>query len=388
MNDKYNNIEHLFQDAFSERSVQPSPEVLSGLKKKLWLKDFLSFKTNFFNIYYAATTVAGLGIFIGTTLHNPVDNTSTKTASGLSVQSTTVEEKTGTEITQHNIEAKPQEGEAAALPSAEFAASTVKGCAPLQVDFTNQSENAQQYTWDFGDGTVKSSLHAQHVYNKPGNYTARLVAKSANGKEVLQKKNITVFELPSAAFEIDQKQSSNIKASIQFVNQSEQAEKYTWLFGKGEISHDKNPKHTFSEYKAHTVKLLAYNANGCADTATSEITFLSEKYGISFPEVFVPNPSGPGNNGYFQSSSAPDNIFHPSYNGIQQYQLTITAPNGMEVFTTNNVLQGWNGYIRGSLMPAGQYRWTATGTFKDGETFKLQGQVQMQVKGLHDSYGY
>lgn len=65
-------------------------------------------------------------------------------------------------------------------PVAEFSASVTSGCAPLSVTFTNTSQNASTYSWNFGDGQTANSnnLNAQtHVFDVPfGNYTVTLTA--------------------------------------------------------------------------------------------------------------------------------------------------------------------------------------------------------------------
>lgn len=65
-------------------------------------------------------------------------------------------------------------------PVAEFSASVTSGCAPLSVTFTNTSQNASTFSWNFGDGQSASSndLSAQnHVFDVPfGAYTVTLTA--------------------------------------------------------------------------------------------------------------------------------------------------------------------------------------------------------------------
>ncbi len=39
-------------------------------------------------------------------------------------------------------------------PTADFTASVTTGCSPLEVNFTNNSQNTSTYEWDFGNGTV------------------------------------------------------------------------------------------------------------------------------------------------------------------------------------------------------------------------------------------
>jgi gliding motility-associated-like protein len=65
-------------------------------------------------------------------------------------------------------------------PVAEFSASVTAGCAPLNVSFTNTSQNANTFSWNFGDGQSASSndLSAQnHVFDVPfGTYIVTLTA--------------------------------------------------------------------------------------------------------------------------------------------------------------------------------------------------------------------
>ncbi|MBX2875723.1 MAG: PKD domain-containing protein, partial [Saprospiraceae bacterium] len=42
--------------------------------------------------------------------------------------------------------------------------------------FTNTSQNATSYSWDFGDGVVSSEASPMHSYNQPGDYTVTLTA--------------------------------------------------------------------------------------------------------------------------------------------------------------------------------------------------------------------
>lgn len=68
-------------------------------------------------------------------------------------------------------------------PQAGVAASPISGEAPLTVTFANSSENADEYRWDFGDGTAATSSEADepvtHEYIRAGNHTASLTAIQA-----------------------------------------------------------------------------------------------------------------------------------------------------------------------------------------------------------------
>ena len=52
--------------------------------------------------------------------------------------------------------------------------------APSKVKFTNESQKAENYLWDFGDGDTSSLVNPTHKYLMSGNYTIELIAKKGN----------------------------------------------------------------------------------------------------------------------------------------------------------------------------------------------------------------
>lgn len=73
-------------------------------------------------------------------------------------------------------------------PVASF---SYKTSHPFYVHFTNTSEDATYYSWNFGDGTTSSEKNPIHKYSGKGVYNVVLTAKS-NGKTDTYTKNITV----------------------------------------------------------------------------------------------------------------------------------------------------------------------------------------------------
>ena len=51
----------------------------------------------------------------------------------------------------------------------------------LEVTFSNFSQNATSYSWDFGDGNTSTEESPTHTYASAGDYTVELTAKNANG---------------------------------------------------------------------------------------------------------------------------------------------------------------------------------------------------------------
>jgi PKD repeat protein len=74
-------------------------------------------------------------------------------------------------------------------PLANFTASPTSGCAPLTVNFVDNSifdpntvTNPTSWNWSFGDGTPSSTLHnPTHQYTNPGTYTVSLTVSNTCG---------------------------------------------------------------------------------------------------------------------------------------------------------------------------------------------------------------
>lgn len=77
-------------------------------------------------------------------------------------------------------------------PIAKFTASAVNGCDPMTITFTNTSENANTYTWDFGNGqTLTTSDKTTHTQVYSQNATVTLNASQSGCGDDFQI-NITV----------------------------------------------------------------------------------------------------------------------------------------------------------------------------------------------------
>lgn len=65
-----------------------------------------------------------------------------------------------------------------------------------EVSFTNNSENATAYRWDFGDGTISKEKDPVHKYNEPGEYNVSLQVGPSN----ILTKTLTVHDADRAVF--------------------------------------------------------------------------------------------------------------------------------------------------------------------------------------------
>ncbi|AKB55343.1 cell surface protein [Methanosarcina barkeri MS] len=152
------------------------------------------------------------------------------------------------------------------LPKAFFSNSVTEGYVPLTVQFTDLSENAEEWNWDFGDGTISTEQNPVHTYTATGEYTATLEVSNVNGTNSTFS---TIFALqpvlPIANF------SSNVTSgtaplTVQFTDLSENAEEWNWDFGDGAISTEQNPVHTYTATGKYTATLEVSNVNGTNST--------------------------------------------------------------------------------------------------------------------------
>ncbi|MTB53594.1 PKD domain-containing protein [Lewinella sp. W8] len=79
-----------------------------------------------------------------------------------------------------------------AAPKAAFTPATKTVAAVERVSFTNQSEKATSYSWDFGDGTTSQEANPTHRYFQSGDYTVILTAANEKGKSKTSQQTITV----------------------------------------------------------------------------------------------------------------------------------------------------------------------------------------------------
>jgi PGF-pre-PGF domain-containing protein len=67
------------------------------------------------------------------------------------------------------------------LPIADFNSDPTSGYAPLTVQFTDLSQNATGWNWDFGDGVTSTEQSPTHIYYAEGTYNANLTVSNVHG---------------------------------------------------------------------------------------------------------------------------------------------------------------------------------------------------------------
>jgi len=66
-------------------------------------------------------------------------------------------------------------------PISSFTANVTSGTTPLNVSFLNNSQNATNFDWNFGDGNTSNQTNPSNIFNYSGNYTITLIAYTTSG---------------------------------------------------------------------------------------------------------------------------------------------------------------------------------------------------------------
>lgn len=82
-------------------------------------------------------------------------------------------------------------------PVSRITASTLRGTAPLSVNFsgstsTDADGSISSWAWTFGDGATASGVSTSHSYTNPGSYTAQLLVTDNSGLTASSSVSITV----------------------------------------------------------------------------------------------------------------------------------------------------------------------------------------------------
>jgi PKD repeat protein len=280
-----------------------------------------------------------------------------------------VTETTATNATKMNASNIPA--------SAAFGKSCQSGCAPLAVNFLNQSVNAAGYYWTFGDGGCSSEQNPKYVFDVPGDYTINLKVTGNDGKDYTASSEIKVHQTPKAYFEYDAEADITKGEPVNFYNYSKDADYYEWDFGDNNRSKLNEPVHYYEAPGNYTVKLVAWTSSLCYDSVVVKNAFTPANQDIIFPNAFTPNMNGPVGGHY--TPNDPDNeVFYPVLSGdILEYNLRIFNRLGYQVFESNDPSIGWDGYYENQLSSQGVFIWKVRGRFANGKTFLKSGDVTL-----------
>ncbi len=251
---------------------------------------------------------------------------------------------------------------------ANFTWSNPTGCQPWTVNFTNNSANSSNYTWDFQDADGSSNRDPIHIFEDGGIYSVTLIAEGLGGcaDTLLASNIITVWNNPVADFEYEPVTEPISDGTVAFFNTSTPSYVGNWWdFGDGATSVNSPATHQYDFYGNKFVTLAIVDVNGCVDTISRYIPV--EFVGT----LFVPNALIVGD---------PDqqvSVFLPKGRGLSTYRCMIFDEWGNKIWESSLLVngqpgEGWDGRYAGEPVPQGSYVWKIDGVFGDGEVWAGQ----------------
>ncbi len=163
------------------------------------------------------------------------------------------------------------------IAAAAFTATPNSTCSNSNnVIITNNSVNATIYSWSFGDGTTSTFASPIKNYATSGTFTIKLVVSNAGGCKDSVTQTVTVVAKPVASFSIPNFNNCSNGNTFNFINTTTNAINYKWYFGDGNTSTLISPSHTYTATGTYNVKLVATNSNGCSDSITKSISFVTK----------------------------------------------------------------------------------------------------------------
>lgn len=152
-------------------------------------------------------------------------------------------------------------------PVANFSTNTTQGLAPLAVQFTDFSQHALVWEWDFdNDGIIDSTEKDPfYEYISPGNYTVNLTVSNMNGS-ASKVREVTAQEakvFPVADFTANTT-SGQAPLSVLFTDLSQNIAKRTWDFDNDGIidSTNKTVVYAYTLPGTYVVNLTVSNSKG------------------------------------------------------------------------------------------------------------------------------
>ncbi len=279
------------------------------------------------------------------------------------------------------------------LPVAAFA-KPQGGCDPVTVDFENESLWADEYMWDFGDGSRSRQENPTHTYYDVGQWIIRLEATGAGGTSYVHD-TVYIYEMPKLEFNWSPDSVFVRDKPVTFFNLTTGATNYYWDFDDydpdtGEPATDnfstaRDTSHIYFTEGWKDVTLTAWNDH-CIDSITRTTVKVIPKGQLEFPTVFRPDPSGPSSG--FVDPNDPDvdpnyanSIFFPGINQqVREYHLYIYNRWGELIFQSHDVNYGWNGYINDVMAAQGVYFWKVEVVYKNGHPDDDAGDITLLHK--------
>ncbi len=162
---------------------------------------------------------------------------------------------------------------------AKFEVDQAGVCLPQVTRFTDRSENAVSWLWDFGDGNQSTDQNPVHTYTDPPSAGVTLKVTNSTGCTASYTSSEVSFFQPK--FEVENA-TGCLPFEAHFKNLTERSVRWQWDFGDGGTSTAENPSHLYTSTGTFTVRLKVQSSTGCYDSLVKEELIVVKDVNASF----------------------------------------------------------------------------------------------------------
>ncbi|MBA2611275.1 MAG: gliding motility-associated C-terminal domain-containing protein [Bacteroidetes bacterium] len=237
------------------------------------------------------------------------------------------------------------------LPYGTVSSDKAGGCVPFCTKFNFQkgSPIITNVNWSFSNGnTFADSSNVTQCFTTAGTHTVNINLVDSKGCKGKSTATVEGYPIPHAEFSYTPDSPNENDNTVTFTDETGNASIVNWFWdfystGK-DTSNKSNPTYTFPEIGNYFVYMKVTSNHGCVDSIVKKLTVVED---VTF---FIPNsftPNGDGNN----------EVFLPKAVGIKKYRMDIFDRWGQLVYTTTDILQGWDGKSKkgGDILPQDVY---------------------------------
>jgi PKD repeat protein len=253
------------------------------------------------------------------------------------------------------------------MPKANLDFSPDKGCPPLNITFTNNSQFGKSYLWHFGDGDTSTAFSPTHIYPNTGLYQVRLIVSAGQFclDSITATQRVQVFSKPIPVFKPKIIPDRKPYRSVTFDINIDSIGSFEWHFDDGGISREPIPVHRFGDADSgwRKITLKVASIDGC-DTSYIDSIFLPPYWnGLYIPNAFTPSLGTGG-----------ANEFKPIGIELAIYEVKVFNKWGELMWESTKLNaagepeEAWNGTDKNGIQcMQGSYIWTVEAIFTDGK---------------------
>ena len=245
-------------------------------------------------------------------------------------------------------------------PLPEITFQTNDGCTKAPIIFVGQQTDhlttISNWLWSFGDGDSSNQKNTQHIFMIEGNHSVQLNAEDLRG--CVGKSSEIVF---TNAAHANAGKDTVALTNTEFQLHGSGGSQYNWWPPTGlNDPYSPNPIGTLTSGDLRYL-LTVTTPEGCKDTASINVSVIKNT-AIFVPTAFTPN------------NDRLNDVIQPYLVGIKTlYYFTIYNRWGQQVFSTDQMNNGWDGKFNGRIIGNSNYVWVLKALDVTGKVYNLKG---------------